>query len=73
MIKYAIRPGHVVSRTDGQVHYVGVAELMHLWGVRPSECIVIMHDDKIDNPRELEVLGPLESGRYFNHSLKVKL
>ncbi len=40
-MKYAVFPDHVVSRTDGQVHFIGAAELINLYGVDPRECFVI--------------------------------
>ncbi|WOH61939.1 hypothetical protein [Bradyrhizobium sp. BWC-3-1] len=36
--KYVVHPGVVVSKTDGQYHYIGAMELMRLYGIRPDEC-----------------------------------
>lgn len=36
--KYVICPGEVLSKTDGQRHYVGAMQLMKLYGVDPREC-----------------------------------
>jgi hypothetical protein len=40
-IRYAVFPGNVTSENDGDKHYVGARQLMHLYGVDPRECIVI--------------------------------
>lgn len=48
--RYVLRPGRVVSRTDGQVHFVGHHQLAMLYGVRLSECLVV-------NPGEAETPG----------------
>lgn len=39
-LKWVVFPGRVRSRTDGDEHYVGAAQLMRLYGVRPQECMV---------------------------------
>lgn len=44
-IKYAIRPGYIRSRHDGQRHHIGPGRLAQLYGVSFSECIVIPEDD----------------------------
>ena len=41
MKRYILYPGPVRSQTDGQVHYVGAADLAQLYGVRLSECVVM--------------------------------
>ena len=40
MIKYAVCPGRVISKTDRQVHYVTAPQLMRLYGLNPEECLV---------------------------------
>lgn len=40
MILYAIHPGMVESKTDGQQHFIGARELMNLYGVTPRQCLV---------------------------------
>lgn len=39
--KYAIHPGPVQSKNDGQIHHISAAKLMHLYGVNKSECVVV--------------------------------
>lgn len=38
MKKYVICPGKVISKSDGQVHYIGPMMLMQLYKVSPDEC-----------------------------------
>ena len=40
-LKYAVYPGPVKSKNDGQVHFIGAAQLMALYKVQPQECLVI--------------------------------
>ncbi|HBD93002.1 MAG TPA: hypothetical protein DC057_02390 [Spirochaetia bacterium] len=44
MKKYIIHPGYIVSKTDRQRHYIGVAQLIHLYRVNPKECIANADD-----------------------------
>lgn len=39
-VRYMIHPGPVDSKSDGDTHYVGVRDLIRLYGVNPSECCV---------------------------------
>jgi hypothetical protein len=39
--RYLLCPGDVQSRTDGQVHYVPALQLVHLYGVQLSDCIIL--------------------------------
>lgn len=43
--KYVLHPGLVRSITDGDLHYIGIGDLIHLYRVDPAECLV--HDDKL--------------------------
>ena len=38
MKKYVVCPGNIVSRNDGDTHYIGPYQLMRLYGVDPNEC-----------------------------------
>lgn len=40
-LKYAVYPGPVKSRNDGDIHFIGAAQLMALYKVHPQECLVI--------------------------------
>jgi hypothetical protein len=37
--KYILAPGHVRSKNDGQLHYIGYAALCRLYGVHIGECV----------------------------------
>lgn len=39
--KYVVYPGHVISKTDGDKHFIPSDYLMLLYGVKREECIVI--------------------------------
>lgn len=41
--RYLLCPGIVTSRTDGDRHYVGAAELARLYGVPKANCLVLPH------------------------------
>ena len=41
--RYLLCPGDVMSKTDGQYHYVGAHELARLYGVRLDQCEVRPH------------------------------
>jgi len=78
-IKYVVYPGFVKSARDGDLHYITASQLIFLYRVSPSECLVI---NELRSPRnraeQLEVEGllrraseekliplrPLFSGKY---------
>jgi len=43
--KYALHPGPVTSQSDGQTHFVDAHQLARLYGVSPSECVVVAWDN----------------------------
>lgn len=52
--KYVIVPGYVRSTTDGQLHYVGVAHLAELYGVRPSDFCTL---PELDHHRHSSIIA----------------
>ena len=44
-LKYAVYPGMVTSKTDGQRHAIPSRVLMHLYNVNPAECLVVSSAD----------------------------
>lgn len=57
--KYALHSGHVMSKTDGDWHFVPAYKLAALYGVPMSECIITPH------PRpDLINLYPKSNGNY---------
>ena len=41
MKKYAVYPGKVFSQTDGDEHFISAQQLMRLYGVHRSECVIV--------------------------------
>lgn len=64
MIKYLICPDYVRSRTDGDRHYISAHQLIHLYKVNPTECIIKSQYDAGYNNKDLIVLSPDYSGQY---------
>jgi hypothetical protein len=70
--KYAVYPGPVRSRTDGQEHHIGARELMFLYGVEPSDCLIVWPHEytdpsarsRIDRAAKLPALCPRFDGDY---------
>ena len=44
MIKYAVYPGEVTSRVDGQLHYISASQLIKLYHVNPDQCVIVYPD-----------------------------
>lgn len=40
--KYALYPGEMESKNDGQVHQITAGDLCRLYGVRLDECVIVM-------------------------------
>lgn len=62
--RYILHPGHVRSRADGDWHYIGVQQLLHLYRV-PRDAIVVVAGDLgfRDAPGDVH-LHPRSSGNY---------
>lgn len=45
--RYALHAGYVVSRNDGQQHYISCAKLQRLYNLPPRDCIC----HELGNPR----------------------
>ena len=43
-MRYVVIPGEMRSRTDGQTHYIGVGQLLHLYRVPPSARVVVLRN-----------------------------
>lgn len=46
MKRYVVIPGFISSKNDGDRHYVGARQLMNLYGVEPSECLIFSYNRK---------------------------
>lgn len=60
-LKYAVHPGMVRSKTDGQRHFIPSIALMKLYGVRPEECLIVSRADPdkvyLDNEEKARKMG----------------
>lgn len=45
--KYLVFPGTIISKNDGDKHYISARSIMHLYMVRPEDCIVVDSDLKL--------------------------
>lgn len=63
MRKYLIRPGLVKSETDGDLHYVGAGQLMHLYNVHPRHCQIALLPSTRPEEGQIE-LRPRSDGKY---------
>lgn len=69
MKKYLLCPGHVVSKTDGQQHYITASQLAKLYGVPMDECLIRPETGTPkhfgwDESHQLIELWPQTSGDY---------
>lgn len=64
--KYALHPGFVNSKTDGERHFITATMLAKLYGVKITECLVCRadHPSYGNNNKELISLSPREDGNY---------
>lgn len=66
MKKYLICPGMVQSKADRDTHYITANQLIHLYKVNPSECVVMPKNKELYRPdAELIRLRPDYSGQYI--------
>ena len=58
--RYVLCPGYVISRSDGQRHYVSADALRRLYGVQPSECVTYPqgNDSEADIRRRIWIDPP---------------
>ncbi len=70
--RFAVYPGTVTSRSDGDKHRVSGAQLIRLYGVNPAECYIVRNIDgeRID-PAWLSLIV-LPSGDYEETLLRWK-
>lgn len=45
MKKYAVYSGHVISRSDGERHYIPAHRVAELYNVNPKECMFLRQVD----------------------------
>jgi hypothetical protein len=64
MIKYAIHPGSVISKSDGQKHFINAYQLIRLYGVDMKECCMRYDNEPFE---DLLNLYPRYEGDYKEH------
>lgn len=64
MLKYAVYPGYVISKNDGDRHYISAQQLMRLYKVDPRECIVVREQKIWFGIQDLILLKPRYDGEY---------
>lgn len=64
MKKYLLHPGYVVSKTDGDIHYITSQMLMELYNVLPKDCVTYIPFRRYPNQDKLIDLYPMGSGEY---------
>lgn len=65
--KYLVIPGCVKSQHDNDIHYISGLRLCELYGVSPTECIIVSdsNDLKIRYiPKDLPMLTTRQDGNY---------
>lgn len=66
--KYLLIGGHVVSKSDNDIHYISSKQLGELYRVNPQECIFIDHGTEDDirghDISKLITLRPRYDGNY---------
>jgi len=68
MKKYLVVGGTIKSISDGDVHYISPAQLMHLYQVPRDLCVCVSNWTEKESltyrGTKLEILHPLSSGNY---------
>lgn len=64
MPKYLVVPGFVISKNDGDRHWVSAQQLCRLYGVNPRECEVVTHPENYRGDDSPTVLRPRYDGDY---------
>lgn len=67
--KYVIFPQYILSKNDGDKHFISAEKLMKLYNVNPKECIIWRDEDfKTGSPpKDLIWLKPRYDGNYETH------
>jgi hypothetical protein len=67
--KYAIHPGYVTSKNDGEQHFISYGQLINLYGLKEKDCIVwdleIPETWRGRNHKDYVHLYPKYNGRYI--------
>lgn len=63
MKKYCLHPGYVISKNDGEKHYITYQQLVGLYKLDPKECVE-WFDYIFDSYEDFKHLGPRHDGNY---------
>ena len=69
-IRYLLAPGHIISATDGDRHYINASTLCKLYGVKRAECIDLsrlldaQRRRVVSDCPDLPILAPRYDGDY---------
>lgn len=65
-IKYALHPGYVYSKNDGDMHWITALQLARLYGVKMGECIDVAYVQRLNNQHAASLihLYPDYNGNY---------
>ena len=68
MKKYAVFPGFIESKNDGDLHWISAHQLMKLYKVPPHKCVIVDYyhhpEDLHKNIKGLIRLSPRFHGNY---------
>lgn len=73
-LKYICWNGDIVSKNDGDTHHITAHQVMHLYGVKPEECVCLDWNSRYDTARVIMLirnnphiiqLHPQSSGIYL--------
>jgi hypothetical protein len=72
MIKYVVYPDYVISKNDGDRHYINSGMLMRLYNVNPKECVVYSRYAVTGQYNGLIPLKVKYNGNYVIPKVKIK-
>ena len=61
--RYVLHPGYVVSKYDGQKHFISAMHLSSLYGISLRECVIAGRRDFIGKDGDIH-LHPRADGNY---------
>lgn len=70
--RYLVIGGYIISKNDGDKHYVSAPTLCRLYGVNTMECVLadeLRPDSMLDLPENLIILRPRYDGIYVLEQL----
>lgn len=62
--EFLVVPDNIVSKHDGDTHYISAYQLMQLYGVRRNECVILRHTGEWPRHEGLYILDPKYDGDY---------